>query len=410
MNIHSLTEARAAKLATVAPIMSKAAESLSDAERDALDSARVEVEKIDRDIRNAHFFQEAERRAHAEPVTGGASEPDLRSYSLGRAILGQLNGKLDGLEGELHQELSRGREARGLMVPAAILLSGETRAQTISVGTKGGFLLPTTITDPADRFRPALRTEALGATVLRNLVGDVELPMLTASGTAQWINAESQDVTTTDAAFAKARLSAKTVAGQYELTRGMRNNVLAAEGILTRDLGLILAAAIDAAAINGAASPVGILNTAGVTKVTTETMGSPAVTDLAGTAANLIFDLNAADVPASARGFLMSPKVAQAAMKAKDADLHTIPMAEQFHNERFEVSSNVPDNIGGGANKSALIYGEWAELIVAYWSGVDLLVNPYHSSVASRGGALIHAFIDVDVAVRRAAAFAYAEI
>lgn len=61
-------------------------------------------------------------------------------------------------------------------------------------------------------------------------------------------------------------------------------------------------------------------------------------------------------------------------------------------------------------NKNALIYGQWSELVIGYWSGVDILVNPYHSDVASKGGVLIHAFLDADVAVRTPLAFAVAGI
>jgi hypothetical protein len=49
-------------------------------------------------------------------------------------------------------------------------------------------------------------------------------------------------------------------------------------------------------------------------------------------------------------------------------------------------------------------------LVIGYWSGVDILLNPYHSDVASKGGALLHAFLDADVAVRHIEAFAYSEI
>ncbi|MFP3345020.1 hypothetical protein R0J87_21310, partial [Halomonas sp. SIMBA_159] len=60
--------------------------------------------------------------------------------------------------------------------------------------------------------------------------------------------------------------------------------------------------------------------------------------------------------------------------------------------------------------KNALIYGEWASLYVGYWSGVDLMMNPFHSDVASKGGAILHAFLDADVVVRHAEGFRYAEI
>lgn len=405
MRVHELNETRAGKLDAIRAIAAKAeAESrdLNDAERSAFDAGRTEIEKLDRDIRNAAFLAEAERRAHAEPIGDPRAKRELRDYSLARAIMGAASGKLDGLEGEWHAELSRNREARGIMVPTAILL-GEARAQTTNSGPAGGYLVPTNLMPVADRFRPALKVESMGATVMRDLVGDIELPNLDNSGTASWIDPEAASVSTTSAAFGKVAMYPRTVAGQYELSRRLLINAVAAEPLLRRDLAAILATAIDSAAINGATEPLGILNTSGVTKVTTETY-------LSDTAANLIYDLNSVDVPASARGFLMSPKVARAAMKTLDADHHVIPMSEIFHGERFEVSSNAPDTIGVSNDKSALIYGEWPELIVGYWSGVDLLANPYHSTVASKGGLLLHAFVDVDVAVRRATAFAYAEI
>ena len=70
----------------------------------------------------------------------------------------------------------------------------------------------------------------------------------------------------------------------------------------------------------------------------------------------------------------------------------------------------MPGDIGTGTDKNALIYGEWASLYLGYWSGIDLLMNPYHSDVASKGGALLHAFLDCDVVVRHPEGFRYAEI
>jgi HK97 family phage major capsid protein len=413
MKLPDLREQRAAKVAEMRGIVESAereGRDLGDGERARFDTLKGELATLEQRIVRAETLAELERLADAEPAGGAEMARELRNYSLARALTGALAGRLDGLEAACHQELSRGREVRGVMVPTKILLGGETRAQEVATDPKGGYLVPTVIQSVADRFRPALMVEAMGCLVLRDLVGDIELPALASSGTAQWIEPESSAVTTTDAAFEKVALFPRTVAGQYELSRRLLINATAAEPLLRRDLGQILATAIDAAAINGSFRPLGILNTSNVTKATTETMGSPAVTDFAATAANLIYDLDAADVPRTSRGFLTSPKVAQACRKSKDADSHTIPLAELFHNERVEVSSNVPDTIGSGANKSALLYGEWPELVLAYWSGVDLLANPYHSSVASRGALLLHAFVDVDVAVRRAAAFAFAEI
>lgn len=109
-------------------------------------------------------------------------------------------------------------------------------------------------------------------------------------------------------------------------------------------------------------------------------------------------------------GFLTNPTVMKMVRKLKDADGHTMPMAEIFHDQRVETTTQVPANLGTSTNKSALIYGLWSELIVGYWSAVDILLNPYHPDVASNGGVLLHAFLDADVAVRHPEAFAFAEV
>ena len=70
----------------------------------------------------------------------------------------------------------------------------------------------------------------------------------------------------------------------------------------------------------------------------------------------------------------------------------------------------VPGDVGDASDKNALIYGEWAGLYLGYWSGVDLLMNPYHADVASKGGALLHAFLDWDVAVRHPEGFRWAAV
>ena len=52
-----------------------------------------------------------------------------------------------------------------------------------------------------------------------------------------------------------------------------------------------------------------------------------------------------------------------------------------------------------------LIFGDWSSLLIGYWSSVDILVNPYHTDVYSKGGVLINALQDCDVKVRHAESF-----
>ena len=413
MSLHDLREKRAAKIAEMRTINDKAMNDnrdLDDGERGKFEALDKETRSLEEQIGRAEKLAAYERlEAAGEPVGGdGEMRRELRSYSIAAAISGALSGRLTGREAEVHQELSKGREQRAgagvhLAVPTEVLL-GETRSQTVNSGPAGGYTVATQLAAVADRFRPALKVQSMGATIMANLTGFLDLPNLASSGGATWVG-ENGNATRTAAAFEKVSMGPKTITGEYRLSRRlMLQSGAAIEDLLRRDLGFLLAQGLDLAAINGGGTtdPLGILQTAGVGKETTETAFSD-------TTANLISALEIDDVTGTA-AFLTNPTVMKATRKIKDNDDHVIPAAELFHGQRVEVSTQVPTTIGSGDDKSALIYGQWGELVVGYWSAVDILLNPYHPDVASNGGALLHAFLDADVAVRRVEAFRYAEI
>lgn len=384
----------------------------SDAGRDLSEGERTRFETLDGEVRNLNArLADAERLAEyerleerAEPISAGALRTgDLSGYSLAKALVESRNGGLTGLEAEAHQELAKDRaEVRGVMVPTEIILGGETRA--LLTTASGGNMVQTDLGQMTDRRRPALRVEAMGATVLPGLTGNIDLPRLTASGTAGWV-AEDGAATRSDATFSKTSMGPKTVTAEYEVSRRMLlQSNQALEPILRQDLGFLLAQTLDAAAIRGGGTnePTGVLSDTNVLAVTGGAFSSDVTADL-------IAALETDNVSGTA-AFLTNPAVMNAARKLKETTGRVIPIAESFHNEKVETSTQVPGDIGTGSDKNALIYGEWASLYIGYWSGVDLLMNPYHSDVASKGGALLHAFLDADVVVRHVEAFRYAEI
>lgn len=402
LKVHELKEARAVKVAEMSNL-TKA--DMGDEARSRFDDLDEEVRAIDADILRAEKLAEYERHAHADPVTDGPTSRDLRSYSVARAIRGSLAGRLDGLEGEMHAELSKGRESRGIMVPVQVLL-GERRAMT--TGGSAGALKGTDLMSEAfiDRLRPIMAVERLGATVLGGLTGNIDIPRLTGSATASWV-AEDGAPSRTDQTFDKVSLAPKTVAAETQFSRRlMLQSDPTIEGVVRNDLSTILATALDAAAIKGGGTnePVGVLATAGLQTVALGTNGAAPTPD---NMADLIALPRIANVSASA-AFLTNEKVRKVAMKAKDSQAGYYGIPQFFQNEPVAFSNSVPSNLtkGTGTNLSAIIYGAWSDLFIAYWSAVDILVNPYHQDVASKGGVLVHAFLDADIAPRHAESFA----
>jgi hypothetical protein len=55
------------------------------------------------------------------------------------------------------------------------------------------------------------------------------------------------------------------------------------------------------------------------------------------------------------------------------------------------------------------IFGDWSSLLIGYWSGVDILINPYETTAYAKGRVLVRAMRDVDVQVRHPESFAFAD-
>jgi HK97 family phage major capsid protein len=421
MNLPTLKEQRAARVDALKAIVAKAElekRDLSDNEQGAFDAGKKEVEQFDRDIANAEFLAEAERRAHGEPVGSGDKHFDVacREFSLRKAIASQVPGlNVDaGREIEISRELEHraGRAAQGMLCPTAVfekrvVTFGGSGANIVGVDWRPDQFI--------DRLRDAMVVRRLGARVLDNLQGNVEIPRLTTSANTAWV-AENAAITASDPAFDKVSLSPKHVGVITEFSRNMLlQSSPAIEDILRDDFAAQLGAALDKAAIMGGGTnePVGVLSTSGIGDVPGGTNG------LAPTYPNVVALIGAvAGANALAQGnlgFLTNSKViAKAATTLKSAAdtsssfIIPDPGANTLAGYPLAMTNLVPSNLtkGTGTNLSALVFGAWSELLIGYWSAFDLLVNPFESTAYSKGNVQVRGMLTADIKLRHAASFA----
>jgi len=97
-----------------------------------------------------------------------------------------------------------------------------------------------------------------------------------------------------------------------------------------------------------------------------------------------------------------------AATKLKDGQGNYMGLPTVFAGERAEFSNSVPSDLtkGSGTGLSAVLYGDWSELLIGIWSEIDILVNPFESTAYSKANVSIRAMATVDTAVRHVASFA----
>ena len=78
----------------------------------------------------------------------------------------------------------------------------------------------------------------------------------------------------------------------------------------------------------------------------------------------------------------------------------------QIAGRRFVVSNNVPSNLtkGSGTGLSAIIYGNFADLLIGLYGTLEILTDPYTDF--AKGTVGVRALQSIDIAVRHAESFA----
>ena len=185
------------------------------------------------------------------------------------------------------------------------------------------------------------------------------------------------------------------------------------ESLIRADFVALLADAIDSAAINGSGSsnePTGILQTSGIGSVAGGTNGlAPTLDHLLDLKKEVAVDN--ADLPTC--GYLTNAKVEGVISKLKDSNdaYHLSPYGSelgqsQIAGRRFVVSNNVPSNLtkGSGTGLSAIIYGNFADLLIGLYGTLEVLTDPYTDF--AKGTVGVRALQSIDIAVRHAESFA----
>jgi HK97 family phage major capsid protein len=373
---------------------------------------------FDKRISRATAVAEAERSAPAVlhgPRGDGDFETRAREFSVVKAIratLGRdLGGDVDaGFEREISQEVARrsGRAVSGIAIPDQVFLA---ERRTLLAGSTAGDLIPNVHRADLwiDRLRASLVVEKLGATVLNDLVGTVDIPRQTGSSVAQWV-AEDGALTETDPTFDDVTLAPKTVGA---MTSYSRRTLISAspsiEMIVRNDLTAIIARAIDIAALTGPGTgnmPRGITATPGVTEIA-----------LAGAASweevlSFVAAVESNDALTGSLGWALNPFVVKKLRATpKVASTDSVMLMEE-PGSLAGYPAVVTSALAGDTSPpvaGTVIFGAFDALLVGYWTGIDLLVNPYSDTAYARGRVMVRAMRDCDVQVRHPQSFAFAD-
>ncbi len=381
------------------------------------------LDEIDSRVNRQATIDDLDRRAQGNPLGGSGDalwDRQCAEFSIVRAVAAAagISGIDAGRERETSNELARraDRSFAGIPVPVrALSHNGPMRealarrnveqrviTTTLPAGGPGGALVPTYL-DPTqyiDALRPAMVVRALGARVLSDLKANLDLPRMKQQTTYGWF-AENAAIPTSDEQFDKLSLRPKHAGAILEVSRNMlQQSTPDIEAIVRDDLSQVLARAVDSAALvgaGGATTPTGIIFTAGVTAVTAAAVGYDLLVNITTAPAQL----NALD---GSLGWVANMAVRGALLKLKDGMQR--PYGLDVLGQGFPMMFTTLC-AAAAPNDYPIIFGNFSDLIIGFWSELDLLVNPYESTAYSKGNVQLRGAMTLDIGLRHPQSFAF---
>ena len=348
-------------------------------EQTSYDGMMENIDKLAKDIELVERQEKLNAEIASTPVSFETNKnivpKEARNYSVFKAVEGYLNGNMDGIEKEAHEQAvsearSSGSAILGIGIPASML---ESRA-IVSEGSSS--IAPTTLGAFQDGLRENAVYEQVGATVLNGLSANTEIPVVGANNAA-YASAENADGGDVAAQFSSLTLSPKRISGYVDLSKQLIVQTgSGAEQAIIRDLGRSVADAVNSAMFaetNVTGADTALFNVSGVNNVATTAFAAGSVlgdllameqkvAESKGLAGNLAYVTNPALMPDMKKASLVTS--VSAAMQGMDFNGYKTV----FSNGCAKDATN---------SDVVAIFGDFSKLMVGHFGGLDITVDNF---------------------------------
>jgi HK97 family phage major capsid protein len=355
-----------------------------------------------------HIASDEQQETRGNATRIGMTQAETRAFSITNVVRFLMNPNDRTRERAAFElEASRavgetlGREAEGVFIPADVLMDGNyLRAQNVGNAAQGGVLVAQDYRGGSfiELLRNRMALTGRGVRLLQGLTGNVDIPKQTGGGTFYWFG-EDGEPTDTEATFGLVSMTPHSAGMAIPFTRRMaQQGSPDIEALVRDDLLKGMAVGLDKTALVGHASsdaPDGLRD---------KIFGS--AVDWAGSAAFPDFSEMVGLETSVAVGNADSGDLAYIYSPHTSGHLKTTPKfagGEIAIEERGVVNGYDRVSTNQMATGEA-IFGNWSDLIIGMWSGMDLRVDT--ATKAASDGKVLRVFTDVDVAVRNLASFA----
>lgn len=319
----------------------------------------------------------------------------------------------------------KSNEAERKIVGEYMDLINKTPMST-STGSGGYSIPPQAIMNFIDALYAKTVLVEAGATLMTNLSGSpVTIPKQNGKSTAYWV-AENSAITESSIGDAQISMTPKEVAALVKLSNKLlmlSGSNPSIEALIVADLQKQLRLAIDLAGLRGNASntPVGIAVTSNINDLNLGDNGDYMDWD---DLLDMQTELELDDALEGKLAYIMHPKVKNRLKKTRipqfsgdTGGAYIVPpiisdaMLKDMAGYPILTTTQIPVNLtkGSGENLSEVYFGNFADLLIGQWGGLDIMSS--NQAGDSSGGAFsanqtwIRAIQSVDIAVRRTESF-----
>ena len=346
------------------------------------------------------------------------SNKERRQYSFLKAIgyaAGKVSPKDVGLELEVSDHIQQtrmgGKAPEGIYVDQTQLVSYKRDPYDTQTPAAAGNLIATDLL--SERFIDQLYNESaflsMGVTYLRDLQGNVEIPRESSFTNGYWVG-EGQPIIEDEGTFDKINLSPKKLACLTKMTYEMVNQASIdieryARNRLIRGLALELDRTIGFGSGVGE-EPLGIVSHPEVLSVVLGTNGG----ELTWSAiVDMIAEVDTANaLNGGSFGWVVNARTKAKLMKTLDDPTtgagawiwqNQNPVEGAIAGYRARCSNQIPNNLtkGTSTNLSAIFFGDFSNVLMGIWSGLDVMVDPYTESTNAIYRIIAKQLVDIEL-------------
>lgn len=385
------------------------------AKREAL---AAEVETLTNELREAQATEAAQRALLNQRQLSPEEKKELKRFSITKFLREAADPKgLTGFEAEMNEEARKelvgsGRSLEGVGIPSILMGVdfAQKRTGDYNNATDTGYgpeFKAITHWSYIEALKNAMVAARAGVRYIPGMQGNARV-VKGGSASASWLTEEAS-ASVTKLTYTTADMTPKRLQILAGYTMDLlKQSALPVESLIWDEIISAHAQSLDAAIFNGSGSsgqPTGILAAANLNSIAMGTDGGPI------TWAKLVqmeTEVAADNGLFGSLAYVTNSKVAGDMKVIAKASNTAVFLMENGHANGYPVlvSNMIPSNLTKGDASgvcSAAIFGNFNEVLVPQWGGLDFIVDPY--SAKAKAVIEVTAIAYHDVLVRRPAAF-----